>query len=97
MSGSVEDFDGLCGIIYRYSSTRLQVRCKYEMNHEGPHSWEKHISGGPIRLLVHDTTIERTALPPVGCCTAENVKSKTHYDKYCDFTIGHSGKHSWEE
>jgi hypothetical protein len=40
MSGSVEDFDGLCGIIYLHACSDQQIRCKYEFGHEGPHSYE---------------------------------------------------------
>jgi hypothetical protein len=42
MSGTVEDFDGLCGIIANFASSDLQLRCSYEMGHQGPCSFEKH-------------------------------------------------------
>lgn len=51
---SIESFDGLCGIIYRMSTSEQQVRCKYKFGHDGPHSWEKNLSSGPIILLVHE-------------------------------------------
>ena len=57
MSGSVEDFDGLCGIIHLYASSSQQVRCKYEFGHGGPHSWTKTEARGGcctcIGLFVH--------------------------------------------
>ena len=51
MTGSVEDFDGLCGIIHLNATSDLQVRCLYEFGHGGKHSWEDvqvglHIEGG---------------------------------------------------
>lgn len=47
---TVENYDGLCGIIHLYASSSKQVRCNYEFGHHGPHSWENkkvayHISG----------------------------------------------------
>lgn len=48
---TVENYDGLCGIIHLYSSSDKQVRCSYELGHYGPHSWANkrvafHIFGG---------------------------------------------------
>ena len=48
---TVENYDGLCGIIHIYSSSSKQVRCSYEFGHHGQHSWAKArvayvISGG---------------------------------------------------
>ncbi len=42
MSGTVEDFDGLCGIIATFGGHDLQLRCQYEMGHHGPCSFEKY-------------------------------------------------------
>ena len=42
MSGSVEDFDGLCAIIPNWGGFDLQIRCKYEIGHSGDHSYEKY-------------------------------------------------------
>lgn len=42
--GSCDKFDGLCGIIAPFASSDLQIRCKYEMAHSGPCSWEKYKS-----------------------------------------------------
>jgi hypothetical protein len=42
MSGSVEDFDGLCGIHAPFWCYELQLRCHYELGHHGPCSWEKY-------------------------------------------------------
>ena len=39
---SVENFDGLCGIIARFASSDLQLRCKYEFGHGGVCSFEKY-------------------------------------------------------
>lgn len=58
MSATVESYDGLCGIIYHYSTSDRQVRCKYEFGHGGPHSWEKQLSGSPFRDFVHSTTLD---------------------------------------
>jgi hypothetical protein len=41
MSGTVEDYDGLCGTIAPFG-LHVQLRCKYDLNHEGSHSWEKY-------------------------------------------------------
>ena len=38
---STESFDGLCGIIARFSDSDLQLRCEYEFGHSGPCSWDK--------------------------------------------------------
>jgi hypothetical protein len=37
----MNNFDGLCGIIWRYSTSDNQVRCQYEFGHGGKHSWYK--------------------------------------------------------
>jgi hypothetical protein len=39
---SVENYDGLCGIIAPFASSNLQLRCEYETGHHGDHSWEKY-------------------------------------------------------
>ena len=38
----IETFDGLCGIIASFASSDLQLRCLYEMGHQGPCSFEKY-------------------------------------------------------
>lgn len=38
----IESYDGLCGIIAPFSSSDMQLRCKYDITHEGNHSWEKY-------------------------------------------------------
>lgn len=38
---TVENYDGLCGIIHLYASSDKQVRCTYELGHHGQHSWAK--------------------------------------------------------
>ena len=43
MTEPVKDYDGLCGVIYRWSTSDQQVCCKYEFGHTGIHSWEKLI------------------------------------------------------
>lgn len=53
---SVENYDGLCGVIHLNASSDQQVRCSFEFGHHGPHSWEKkqvglHIVGG---VFAHD-------------------------------------------
>lgn len=40
---SVESYDGLCGVIHLGASSDCQVRCTYEVDHYGPHSWEGKI------------------------------------------------------
>lgn len=42
MSGTVENFDGLCGIIATFSHSGNQIRCHYELGHHGPCSFEKY-------------------------------------------------------
>lgn len=42
MSSTVENFDGLCGIIPTFATSDLQIRCHYELGHGGPCSFEKH-------------------------------------------------------
>ena len=42
MSGSVESFDGLCGIIATFACSDLQIRCTYDFGHGGSCSFEKH-------------------------------------------------------
>jgi hypothetical protein len=54
MSATVEDYDGLCGIIPTFASSDLRMRCHFEMGHGGPCSFEKHrhnfiIIGGCFR------------------------------------------------
>lgn len=49
---SVENYDGLCGIIHLASSSDRQVRCKYDFGHGGPHSWEKEI----VEIVIHAGT-----------------------------------------
>lgn len=39
---TVENYDGLCGIISIYASSDNQVRCHYELGHHGPCSFRKH-------------------------------------------------------
>lgn len=48
---TVENYDGLCGIICLYASSDKQVKCNFELGHHGPHSWANkkvgfHIFGG---------------------------------------------------
>lgn len=38
---TVEDYNGLCGLIAPFSRSELQIRCKYTMGHYGPCSFEK--------------------------------------------------------
>lgn len=38
----IETYDGLCGIIAIFSSSDLQIRCSYELGHQGPCSFEKY-------------------------------------------------------
>jgi hypothetical protein len=42
---TVENYDGLCGVIHRFASSDKQVRCSYEFGHSGPHSWANKIIG----------------------------------------------------
>jgi hypothetical protein len=39
---STESFDGLCGIIANFASSKNQIRCSYELGHSGPCSFEKY-------------------------------------------------------
>jgi len=39
---SIESFDGLCGKIPTFASSDLRIRCKYEIGHYGPCSYEKY-------------------------------------------------------
>lgn len=53
MSGSIESYDGLCGLIALFSSSDNRIRCKYEFGHSGDCSWKKYekqfiISGGTV-------------------------------------------------
>lgn len=50
MSGSIEDYDGLCGIIARFSSSDMQLRCQHPFGHNGPCSWEKYREQFVIKL-----------------------------------------------
>jgi hypothetical protein len=51
---SLQDTDGLCGIIYRYATSDQQVRCKYAFGHEGPHSYEGTQVSSPVgEFFVH--------------------------------------------
>ena len=61
---SIENYDGLCGIIWKFSTTTQQVRCKYEFGHGGPHSYEKN-EDKLFHFISHDTTIERKEDPEV--------------------------------
>jgi hypothetical protein len=42
MSETVENYDGLCGIIADFASSDNQLRCHYEIGHHGPCSFEKY-------------------------------------------------------
>lgn len=44
MSGTVEDYSGLCGIIPTFADSSRQIRCKFEFGHSGPCSFEKYRS-----------------------------------------------------
>jgi hypothetical protein len=51
MSQTTENYDGLCGIIANFASSSNQLRCHYELEHQGPCSFDKYkahftISGG---------------------------------------------------
>lgn len=37
---SLESYDGLCGLIARFSGL-MQLRCNYCIGHHGPCSWDK--------------------------------------------------------
>lgn len=50
MSGSIEDYDGLCGVIAGFSLPNLQLRCQYSFGHNGPCSWEKYGEQFKIKL-----------------------------------------------
>jgi hypothetical protein len=39
---NIENYDGLCGIIPTFAHSGLQIRCKYELGHGGPCSFEKY-------------------------------------------------------
>lgn len=41
---SIEDYSGLCGIIPTFADSSRQIRCKYELGHGGPCSFEKYRS-----------------------------------------------------
>jgi hypothetical protein len=56
---TVENYDGLCGIIHLSASSDKQVRCSYELGHHGQHSWANksvgfHIFGGCINPHYHE-------------------------------------------
>lgn len=40
----IESYDGLCGNIPTFASSDLRIRCKYDINHRGPCSYEKYRS-----------------------------------------------------
>ena len=42
MSGTVENFDGLCGLIANFAHSGNQIRCHFELGHHGPCSFEKY-------------------------------------------------------
>lgn len=46
---SVENYDGLCGIIAPFASSNLQLRCEYSLGHSGDHSWEKYRSSFQVQ------------------------------------------------
>lgn len=39
---SIESYDGLCGIIARFASSNLQLRCHYSLGHDGECSHKKY-------------------------------------------------------
>jgi hypothetical protein len=39
---TVENYDGLCGIIAEFASPDNQLRCHYELGHHGPCSFHKY-------------------------------------------------------
>lgn len=55
---TVENFDGLCGIIARFASSDLQIRCKYELGHGGPCSFEKYKDHFRIQSVCRGKTEE---------------------------------------
>lgn len=59
MSATIEDYDGLCGIIATFASSDLRLRCSYVLGHDGSCSFEKHrrhfsITGGCFRFDFDD-------------------------------------------
>lgn len=38
----IESYDGLCGNIPTFANSNLRIRCKYDLNHRGPCSYEKY-------------------------------------------------------
>lgn len=77
---SLEDYDGLCGIIDIHSNSDLRIRCKYEFGHQGPHSYEvdgkraiKYMSGG---ILISEIK-ERAAKGSIAAqVMLETIKNK---------------------
>lgn len=58
---SLEDYDGLCGIPhFQLSKSDKQAKCTYKIGHDGPHSWQKNICGGPVICFTHTTTLDRS-------------------------------------
>jgi hypothetical protein len=39
---SIENYDGLCGIIADFASSDNRLRCHYELGHHGPCSFKKY-------------------------------------------------------
>lgn len=48
---TIESYDGLCGIIHLSSTSDQRVRCKYELGHTGPHSWDKYDHQGGCCII----------------------------------------------
>ena len=67
---TVENYDGLCGVIHRYASSDKQVRCNYELGHHGSHSWAKkkvafHICGCTDNRYYKEEMFEASVLASI--------------------------------
>ena len=59
---SIESYDGLCGKIPTFASSSLRIRCKYDINHRGPCSYEKYKS----QFVISGHATEPTTSPEEG-------------------------------
>jgi len=78
---SLESFDGLCGWIAPWARSDLQLRCVYDITHQGPHSWaklKKHfvVSGCTCRYRSDEEIAEQGFLNSVYASNEQTKEDK---------------------
>ena len=96
---TVENYDGLCGIIPTFASSDLQIRCNYEIGHGGPCSFEKYkrhfyFSCGCGRYEYENWLINREDDDGIKRGFIDSVVYHLDEDKYCLVSTAVVASHS---